>query len=246
MEQWFEHLKANGGPVGRPLLVLSDIHGDLDGLEAVLASVEGIEVCGIVAAGDHCVGGEDPLGVWLRLQDIGATLTRGESDWALGALASARTPLADPSSMSHDARVRFEHYRRAKDALGDILCRRLSDLPSTAVVSLDDNSGVMVMHGMPKTIHRSLEPDAPDDEFEADCACIAEDVLVVGRSHQGFVRRANDLLVVGAGSVGESEVVTAAGERTARASLILPFRDGSIRVSARDIVVQESSLAQVG
>ena len=225
---------------------MSDIHGDLAGLDAVLASVEGIPLCGIVAAGDHCVGGADPLGVWRRLHSLGAVMTRGETDWALGAFASAKIRIGDVGTLSAEATARLAMFQAAKEALGEIICRRLAELPGTAVVSLDDRSGVMVLHGMPNTIHRALDFDAPDDAFEADCACIAEEVLVVGRSHQPFVRRAGKLLVVGAGSVGESGVMTISGERTAHAALVLPFRDGTIRVATRDVVIPSSTLAQAG
>ncbi len=246
MHRWFDDVRVHGGPVGRPLLVVSDIHGDLAALEAVLAEVEGLDLCGIVAAGDHCFGGPDPLGVWLRLQGLNATLVRGETDWALGAVPSEKLKAWMSADLGEEEQRRLSQFEATKSAMGDILCRRLADLPSTVVVSLDDRSGVMVLHGTPSSVHRSLDADMPEAEFGTEVACIAEDVLVVGRSHRGFVRRDSKLLVVGAGSVGQSEVVGAGGEKTAHAVLLAPFADGKVYAAARDVVVHGCSLAQVG
>src|ERR1044071_2673308 len=71
---------------GRALLCISDVHGDLGALESVLAAAEHLDLCGVVAAGDHCLGGPDPFGVWQRLLTLGAHMARGPSDLALGML----------------------------------------------------------------------------------------------------------------------------------------------------------------
>ena len=218
---------------GRALLALSDIHGDLEALDAVLAAVRDVELCGVVATGDHCMGGADPFGVWRRLQEIGAVMTRGASDVALGVLNDAtvrRLETAPGSVAQADSLLTF---RRTQEALGDVICRRLAELPSTAVVSLDDMSGVMVLHGSPSDEHQSL-CDGPG--LVDDVGCVAEDVVVVGRSHEGFAKRVrNGLLVVNAGSVGQSNVPGPRGERTAHAVLIVPCVDRRVRAYGRDV-----------
>lgn len=214
-------------PAGRPLLCLSDIHGDLGALDSVLREVRDVELCGIVAAGDHCLGGPDPFGVWQRLLELGAHMVRGPSDLALGTLRAERW---SPRSAREEARL--VTFLRTRQALGDLVCRRLAELPSTVVVSLDDRSGVMVMHGSPSDEYRGLQ----DDEHLAhEVGCVAEDVLVVGSTHRGFERRVDQLLVVNAGSVGHSPVRGPAGERTAHAVLLVPCVDGKVRAFARDV-----------
>jgi predicted phosphodiesterase len=219
---------------GRPLLCLSDIHGDIAALDQVLATVAGVDLCGIVACGDHCLGGPDPFSVWQRLVDLGAHLVRGPSDLALGSL---RVKGMSPRNAREEARL--VTFLRTQQALGEIVCRRLAELPTSLVVSLDDTRGVMVMHGSPSDEYRGLQ----DDEhlpFEVDC--VAEDVLVVGSTHRGFARRAKrDLLVVNAGSVGQSPVRTAAGDRTARAVLVVPCTDGAVRAFGQDVTLAAAS-----
>lgn len=232
---WPESLAAcPARVVGRPLLALSDVRGDLDALEAVLDEIKSIELCGIVAAGDHCLGGAHPFEVWQRLNALGATLVRGVTDLALGALAIDGVTPRDP-----DMEERFEVFLETQQALGDIVCRRLAELPSTAVVSLDDRSGVMVLHGSPRDEHRALEKLADDEDLDDATSCVAEDVLVVGRGADGFVRKLPRLLVIGAGSVSRNAAQGPHGQRTAHAVLLAPCTDGIVRAFPRDIAVKD-------
>lgn len=234
MSTWQEILAACPAPVvGRPLLALNDIRGDLAALEAVLDEVKSLELCGIVAAGDHCFGGPHPFETWRRLHALGATLVRGATDLALGMLQVESVRVKD-----QEQEARLAAFLRTRDALGDIVCRRLAELPSTAVISLDDRSGVMVLHGSPRDEQRALDASADDDELADDTSCVAEDVLVVGRGEQGFVRRLPRLLVVGAGSVSRNRVMGPNGQRTAHAVLLASCEDGVVRAFPRDIAVK--------
>ena len=240
---------------GRPLLCISDIHGDLWALESVLAAVKHLNLCGIVVAGDHCVGGSQPFEVFTRLISLGAHLARGPSDLALGALAAG---ILDPTPGSASGEARLMQFLRAQKALGDVLCRRLADLPSTLVVSLDDTSGVMAMHGSPIDDSASLQDD---DSLADHVACVAEDVLVTGSTHQPFARaverpdaeplpQLNDdgepvalgsglhpLLVVNCGSVGMSPRRRKDQRRTAHAVLLAPCADGRVHAWSQDILI---------
>lgn len=219
---------------GRPLLCLSDIHGDADALESVLDAAARVDLCGIVVAGDHCLGGPDPFAVWQRLLDLGAACARGPSDLALGTL---KVHNMAPRSAREEARL--VTFLRTQEALGDIVCRRLAELPSTLVVSLEDTRGVMVMHGSPSDEYRGLQDD---EHLESEVGCVAEDALVCGSTHRSFARRVHEnLVVVNAGSVGQSPVRGARGERTARVVLLAPCADGVPRAFARDVVVRRAA-----
>lgn len=225
-------------PAGRPLLCLSDIHGDLGALESVLDEVRDVELCGVVAAGDHCLGGPDPFGVWQRLLGLGAHMVRGPSDLALGTLHPSRTERGrwEPRTAREEARL--VTFLRTQQSLGDVVCRRLAELPSTVVISLDDRSGVMVMHGSPADEYRGLQDD---EHLPHEVGCVAEDVLVVGSTHRGFERHVDQLLVVNAGSVGQSPVRGRGGERTAHAVLLVPCVDGKVRAFARDVPIDPAA-----
>lgn len=241
MGTWLPDEEAGGArKVGRPLLAFSDVHGDLAALESVLDAVADVDLCGIVAAGDHCLGGPRPFDVWQRLNAIGAHLVRGTSDLAIGTLSVATMT---PKNAREEARLLT--FLRTREALGEIVCRRLAELPTTVVVSLDDRKGVMAMHGSPADEYRGLDAAMDDVELLSLCGCVAEDVLVTGSTHHGFERRVvlgeNDLLVVNAGAVGMSRVRAPGGERTAHAVLLQPWSDGVVRAYPRDVLVDESA-----
>jgi predicted phosphodiesterase len=246
---------SNLRATGRPLLCLSDVHGDLWALESVLAAVKHLDLCGIVVAGDHCVGGSQPFEVYTRLVSLGAHMARGPSDLALGALAAG---VVDPTPTTAIEEARLVQFLRTKKALGDVVCRRLADLPSTLVVSLDDTSGVMAMHGSPADDSRGL---VDDDTLADQVACVAEDVLVTGATHEPFARaverldadaRALDddddddallpppphpLLVVNCGSVGMSPTRRKDLRRTAHAVLLAPCDDGRVHAWSHDVLI---------
>lgn len=234
MNAWIQPEPDTGPrPVGRPLLALSDIRGDLVALEAVLDEVKDTELCGVVSAGDHVFGGPEPFAVWQRLSALGATLVRGTTDLALGMLApDGLTP------GSAEEEERLQRFLETRAALGDLVCRRLAELPSTAVVSLDDRSGVMVVHGSARDEHRGLEPGLDDEQLAEATGCVAEDVLVSGMTTTGFVRQLPGLLVVHAGSVSRGPRFPT-GERAAHAVLLQPYSDGRVRAFPRNIPVPE-------
>jgi hypothetical protein len=175
--------------------------------------------------------------VWQRLVTLGAHMVRGPSDLALGTLDAAAW---SPTSAREEARL--VTFLRTQQALGDVVCRRLAELPSTVVVSLDDRSGVMAMHGTPSDEYRGLQDD---EHLPHEVGCVAEDVLVSGSTHRGFVRRVDQLLVVNAGSVGMSPVRGPGGERTAHAVLVVPCVDGLVRAFPRDIPIDPAVVERV-
>ncbi len=250
-------------PHGRPLLCLSDIHGDLQAVEAVLDAVKHLDLVGIVACGDHVVGGPQPFEVWTRLVSLGVQMTRGPTDVALGAVDKLAANLT-PTSAGEEARLLT--FIRARKALGDVVCRRLAELPSALVVSLDDTSGVMVLHGSPADDCAGL---LDNDDLEDHVSTVAEDVLVTGATRKPFARRierAGDivvldddgdvppafmlaprpLLVVNAGTVGMNPVRTGDERRTAFAVLIAPGHDGRVGAWGHDVPIGSVNARRVG
>jgi hypothetical protein len=255
----------------RPLLCLSGIHGDLWALESVLAEVKHLSLAGIVVAGDHCLGGDQPFEVWTRLCALGAHMVAGPSDIALGALSAGLSPT--PRSAKDEERL--AQFLRTKAALGDVVCRRLGDLPATIVVSLDDTSGVMVMHSSPQDDGRVLNDDV---HLEDDVACVAEDILVCGGAEAApFARRvprpeplcvvdddiiddaanvddvpppwepsSQPLLVVNSGVVGSPRPRRSDGRQSADAVLLAPDGEGRVRAFWRRVLVMQKASVRAG
>ena len=68
---------------GRTVAVLSDIHGNLAALEAVLNNIESQNIEEIVVAGDLLAFGLEPFGCLALLLELDAPTIRGNTEWYL-------------------------------------------------------------------------------------------------------------------------------------------------------------------
>ena len=68
------------------LALLSDVHGNLEALNAVRADLKKERPDAVVVAGDHALNGPDPAGVVDALREMettGATIVQGNTDVAV-------------------------------------------------------------------------------------------------------------------------------------------------------------------
>lgn len=186
-------------PASRPMAFLSDIHGNLTALEAVLSELADRAVTDVLVAGDHLLGGREPLEVWRRLQQIGARCTRGASDAALATI--------DPDNLSPSTaqeRIKAEHFAQARRALGDLVIERLKRMPTSLRVPLIDGSEVVMVHGCPADPYQGIGHDVDDTELMAMLSDDPADVVVCGATHVPFRRDLESVRVVNVGSVGDA------------------------------------------
>ena len=118
-------------------LVLSDIHGNLQALEAVLTDARAIGYDHVLVLGDLVGYGADPDAVvdaTFGLEPL--AMVRGNHDRVAAAISSA-------SDFHDQARAAIEWTRRA---LTPDNTRRLHDLPEGPI---DVAAGMMICHGAP-------------------------------------------------------------------------------------------------
>jgi len=184
-------------PVAAPIAFLSDVHGNLAALEAVLAELERLGVKRLFVAGDLLLGGEEPLEVWQRLQALGATCTRGPSDLALGSV--------DPGSlvpMDNEQRRQARLFAETRAAIGDLVAERLRRLPEQHRIPLVDGREVLMVHGSPADSSQEISHDLSDDEILSLLDDDPADIIVCGSTHVPFQRTVEEYHVVNVGSVG--------------------------------------------
>lgn len=184
---------------GRPIAILSDIHGNALALSAVLADLERRGVVDIYVAGDIVFGGAQPLEVWRRLAAMRAKLGRGLSDTALASL-DATTMRAT----SDTERGKLDRFLETRTELGELVLRALGSLPLSHRVPLADGREVLVVHGSPADPSTEITFDMSEDEVWALIQDDPADIVACGGSHVPFVRDVGDMRVVGLGSVGEA------------------------------------------
>lgn len=167
------------------IAALSDIHGNLPALEAVLADVEREDVGAIVVAGDS-VSGPWPAEVFDRLEAVGARIVRGNTDRLV--------------------EMHETHSRRAAWNEARLGAQRLSSVagwPLTLELEVDGLGAVLVCHATPVSDEPIYTPLTPDDELIAVLGPVEADVLVCGHTHLQYDRKlSSGLRVVNPGSVG--------------------------------------------
>jgi predicted phosphodiesterase len=181
-----------------PLAFLADIHGNLAALDAVLQELRDARAQNIYVAGDLLLGGDDPLGVWMRLQEVGARCVRGPSDLALAVLDPARVPARDDAQ-----RAALARFQETRAALGEVILARLRRLPLALRIELPDKTDVLVVHGTPRDPDECFTPDLSDDEMESLLADDPADFVLCGGSHVPFARELDAARIISVGSVGE-------------------------------------------
>jgi len=194
------------------LLCISDVHGHLDALRAVLATAERRAFHKLLVAGDLVFPGPEPLETWRRLTAAGAIMVQGMSDRAVAML--------DPDSVkprSEHEKARLDLMRTTREALGELILQRLRKLPTHQRIPLEDGGELLLVHGSPADPGEPLTHDMSDEEVNALLGDDPADVVVCGASHVPFDRMVGGMRIVNVGSVGEAP---GAGARIAHATWI--------------------------
>jgi putative phosphoesterase len=167
--------------------IISDIHGNLMALDAVMTDVETMDVNEIWCGGDIAWGGPWPNECIARVRDSDWTTVKGNTDvWVTG----------DPQSVPNDNREEFTTLAEAHDVSEDD-ARWLLNLP----LGHAGPGQVLLVHGTPESPFVAPFPDAPTSEFVPYQG--AAQLVVYGHVHRAFTRRLSDgTLVCNPGSVG--------------------------------------------
>ncbi|MBZ4321025.1 metallophosphoesterase family protein [Streptomyces huiliensis] len=175
--------------------VLSDVHGVLPALEAVLDEPDVRSADLIVATGDHAAGPQ-PRAVLDRLRALGdrALLVRGNADRELAALARGESP-ADEA---------WQIDAWAARQLRDEDVALLAGLPHPVTLDVDGFGRVVFCHGTPRDDEETVLVDTRLDRWAEVFAELPDDVrtVVCGHTHMPFTRLVDGRLVVNSGSVG--------------------------------------------
>jgi putative phosphoesterase len=171
--------------------VLSDIHGNLIGLDACLADLRlqgGADA--IIAAGDLCVDGPKPKKVLQRLEEVGAQALRGNTD----------RELADPGDEAFDV-IETAQLDWARVDLGEKWLQWLNELPFAIRIGDDDNQ-LLVVHANPTNDHEHLWPDADDAMLERLVGDERATAIAFGHLHLPYVRVWRGKMLVNVASAG--------------------------------------------
>lgn len=176
---------------GLRLCVISDIHGNVDALRAVLERIRARGADLVVVAGDLAAQGPRPAEAVDELRGLpGALLIRGNTDRYLTQAELVPPPYWRADEMPE----RLASLAWTRDQLGTERLEFLAALPEATTVA-----GCLVVHGSPGDDERGIFPHTPLERFDT---AAWTSVMTCGHTHHPVHRVFDGRHLVNAGSVG--------------------------------------------
>jgi putative phosphoesterase len=161
--------------------IVSDVHGNLVALEAVLADLERVRPDLVVHGGDLAFNGPRPAECVDRIRELGWPGVIGNMDEALETRRRA------------SPRVEW-----AAERIGPERNAWLQALP----MEWRDEDRLALVHATPGDLWKGVPPDTDDAELRTIFGPLGTPLAVYCHIHRPYVRAIGDLTVANAGSVG--------------------------------------------
>jgi len=174
--------------------LISDIHGNLTALEAVLAELADEPVDQIVCLGDVAIFGPQPREALARVRELACPVVMGNTDaWAL---SPTPHPVRDEETRFFNA---VELWGAAELTDADRVVIRTFQ----PVVTLDlAGLSFLGFHGSPTSFNHVIQATTPDEEIERLFASHHAPIMAGGHTHTPLVRRYQNAFLINPGSVG--------------------------------------------
>jgi putative phosphoesterase len=179
--------------------VITDIHGNLAALEAVLEWIDSEGIERLYCGGDLVGYGAYPNEVCALIEERGIPTIYGNYDYAIARdlddCGCAYVTEHDRELGQQSVAWTLEHTdQRAKDFM--------RELPFDLSFNVGPTS-VHLVHGSPRKVNEYLFEDKPASLYERLAAGEDAQTLVFGHTHKPWVREYGDVLFVNCGSVGK-------------------------------------------
>lgn len=180
------------------IAILSDIHGNLPALEAVLDDLQTRQVDAVYCLGDLVGYGADPGAVVDRMQAAGYPTIMGNYDDGVGFdRDDCGCAYRDEGEKARGQRSLMWTRAHTTDAQKAFLRSFVPELRFEA-----NGQRILLVHGSPRKMNEYLFEDRPLSSFERLAASSNADVIVFGHTHRPYVKLAGGVLFVNAGSIG--------------------------------------------
>lgn len=180
------------------IAVVSDIHGNLTALDAVIADLKEVGPDLTVHGGDLLGSGARQAEVIDRIRELGWPGVYGNADEMLWNPGRAAEHLGTPG-LQRVREIVFRHIDATVAAIGDERLAWLRALPKRW--SKDD---LTVVHAGPGDVWHSPPADASDEQLVNAYGSLGSRRVVYGHIHRAYVRALPSLTVANSGSVSLS------------------------------------------
>ena len=162
------------------IAIISDIHGNMEALEAVLEDIKTQGCDKIYALGDYAMAGPEPSKVvdWFREKSSEITMIQGNTDAMI-------------------ANYTDELYQTLKEK-APVMAEALHSDVNTLQLE-----NILLVHGSPRRNNEDILPDTPMEKLEEIISGVESDIILCGHTHLpcGF-QTPSKKTVVNVGSVG--------------------------------------------
>ncbi len=227
------------------LALISDLHGNLVALEAVLADIAAQGIAEMVCLGDLVLAGPQPRQVVERVRALGCPVVIGNCDaWALDP-----TPRGDATDENERNIQEIDAW--TVEQLGPEHFAYMRSFQPTVAVALGEGASLLCYHGSPRSFFEQIRPETSDEALAEMLAPTPADIYAGGHTHNPMLRRHGTSLVVNPGSVGlpfdripstaetrnpawaEYATLDVVGDRVSVALRRVPFDVEALRQAAR-------------
>jgi predicted phosphodiesterase len=223
------------------IALISDIHGNLVALEAVLASIQASRIGQIVCLGDVATSGPQPREVIEKLRKMDIPIAMGNMDaWML-----------DPKPHAYrdeDTRRITEIELWGAEQLAPSDISFLRTFPPRIEVPLSSDVNLLCVHASPRSDSDQILATTPDDELERMLAGCRATVVAGGHTHTQMLRRFRETTVINPGSVGlpiERSSLTGEVRSPPWAEYaVVGLEDGKLRIEFRRVPFDVGALVQ--
>ncbi len=173
----------------KKIAVLSDVHGNLQALQAVVENAENLGINLFLNAGDLIGFGANPNEVIELLQSRRVISVMGNFDLEV---------LENAKGESEEKRVALQF---AGNQIVNSCKEYLSTLPAVSNLRIGDKS-VLMTHGSPDSINEHLYSNTPEERLKKIASEAKVDLIITGHSHEQYKRDINVVTFLNPGSVG--------------------------------------------
>ena len=175
------------------LAILSDVHGNLPALEAVIDDMAQFQPDHVVVAGDLINVGPFSAQVMQRIHDLGWATIRGNHEYYLLEHDTPRAP---------ESRRRWITLPLLYDQLKGRWYNTIAAMPDELTLQYPDGPPIRVMHGTPGNPFNALGRKSTDDEVRQMLNGIEEPTVISGHYHLSFEHHVDGWHSLNPGSLG--------------------------------------------
>ena len=176
----------------------SDVHGNIQALNAVLSDIKSLNIAKIIFLGDLVINGPSPLEVFEKMQKLRLMCwIKGNTDDWFVEINEEWLP-----STQQEENL-FQLFLYAKKHLNNEYIDFLLDCPEKCALEIDGVT-ILAVHGSPRSYSEGIGKNLGQNELKSIFSDVQESVIVSGHTHIPYIGKVGKKTIFNVGSVGMS------------------------------------------